>query len=243
MTRFVATGLLPVCLALALVACNGDEEKPTPTATLAPSPSPVLTPTASAAPSPGPSDIPESGGQEGFRRFAEQIAATVDANDAPVSAAFFADRGLEVEEVCAGDELLGFCEGKPAGTVFRGIPGGTAQTDDYHLSSRAELTTALAEWFSSARPFGEDDFGSGAITLYAIAYRPRDEFSEEAYQAILTGFFDDSDPPGRQARVLSFRFVEGRWRLAGDLFAGLLFTAEPYLKGDCCPDFWERWEE
>lgn len=224
---------------LAVAACGSSEE--TELATLTPSATPTLvaTVTRTASATPTETTPPEAGGDDGFLVFAAQIAAAADASDA----AFFADRGLEEEVICAGDELLGFCEGEPAGMVFRGIPGGVAQSDAFALLSPDEFADMFSAWFGGADPALDDEFGTGAVALFATAYRPANEFEEEAYQAILTGIFAAGAEAERQARIISFRFVDGRWRLAGELFATRELTAEPYLTGECCPDNWGRWEE
>ncbi len=176
---------------------------------------------------------------EGFRAFAARIAAAVEAEDA----LFFSERGVEDEVACAGDEVLGFCEGQPAGAVFRGIPGGVVQSDAFALFSPEEYESMLAEWFGLAQSALDDEYGSGTVTVYAIAYHPANAFEDEAYQAILTGIFSDGAEPEREARILSFRFIDETWRLTAELYATRELTAGPYSTGDCCPDLWERWEE
>lgn len=240
-----ALALLPGTVAVAalvLIACNGAAEPPF-LAEISPLPSP----TATSAPAPTPTAAPETPTPEGecdgmgcFRAFAPLIDAALAAGDG----SFFADRGLEDELTCAGDEQLGPCVDRAAGTVLRGIPGGVAQSDAFALFPPDKYALMLADWFVEARPDLSDDYGSGALTLYALAYHPAAEGSEEAYQAIVTGIFSSGPDALRQARVLSFRFVDGSWRLTGELVASVPQTADPYLSGDCdfCYDDWERWE-
>jgi len=230
-----------IVASLALAACDGAGEPPFLTETV----TPVRTapPAASPGPTPSPSPVAtpaESGGLDGFRAFAAQIAAAVATGDG----AFFAERGLEDEMTCDGSEELGPCAGQPGGTVLRGIPGAAAQSDAFGLFSPADYADLLADWFAAANPSLSDEYGSGAVTLYALAHRPASPGGEEAYQAIVTGIFTSGPSTLRQARILSFQFLDGSWRLTRELFATVPQTADAYLSGACaeCYDDWERWE-
>ena len=231
-----------LALLLAAVACD-DATKPPFLAEISPLPSP----TATSAPAPTPTAAPETPTPEGecdgmdcFRAFAPLIDAALADGDG----AFFAGRGLEEELTCQGDEQLGPCVDQPAGTVLTGIPGGVAQSDAIFYYPPDQFAFFISQWFRSDIPAAEDEYGSGALTLYALAYHPAAEGSEEAYQAIVTGMFSSGPDALRQALVLSFRFVDGSWRLTGQLQASIPQTADPYLSGDCtdCYDQWERWE-
>lgn len=228
--------LLPALAAalLAPAACGGDGgpagETPTP---------PAATPTATPAPTPTP--IPEFDGFEGFRLFAARIAEAVAAGDG----AFFAQRGVEREQTCAGDEVLPPCLGQEAGTVLRGIPLAVAESDAFSLESPQEYAEDISRRIALAQPDLRDDYGPGGAALFAIAHRPEGPRGPEAYQAVITAIVSPRGEPLRQARILSFQFSEGRWRLIEDLFATVSPAAAPWLTGDCeeCYDRWQRWEE
>jgi len=227
-------------VALALTACGDGEDARAETATASPDAS--STPeaaTATPVPTAGPTPA-ESGGEDGFRAFAVQIEAALDAADG----SFFAGRGLEEDLVCAGDEELGPCAGQAAGTAFRGIPRGIFQSDAFFLTSPAEYEADLQEWFAGDHPELDDDYGNGAVALWALAYKAAERRGEEAHQAIITAIATSGGDSVRQARTLSFRFVDGRWRLTGEIAANLPQTADAYLSGECdyCYDRWERWE-
>jgi hypothetical protein len=223
-----------VALLLA-IGCTGGDLSPSPVSTPSPaaeSLTPTTTPTLMAT----STVAAETGDMDGFRAYAPQIAEAVAAGDT----AFFADRGLEEEVVCAGDEAIGPCYGQPADTVLRGIPGAVAESDAFMIFPVAEYPEVLRDWFTSASP-------DGSPTLHAIAHRPGGEDSDEAYQAIVTGVIVVG-PAGatvlrQQGRIFDFQFVDGRWRLTGELYASLPETIRPWRYGDCdeCYDQWERW--
>lgn len=233
--------LLAAFLALILAACDGGaSEAPFLPETVTPTPTPALTATPTPTPPPSPTGEPEAGAMDGFRAFAALIEEALAAGDA----SFFAGRGLEDEMVCDGAEELGPCAGQPAGTVLRGIPGAAAQSDAFALFSPADYAAMLADWFADVRPDLADAYGSGALTLYALAHKPATPGSEEAYQAIVSGIFQSGPETLRQARILSFQFLTDSWRLTSELFATVPQTADAWLSGACgdCYDAWERWE-
>lgn len=218
-----------VVLLLVAAACNGGGATPSPV----PTPSPTVEEPTPAAQTTAPA---ETGGLDGFRAFSARIAAAVTVGDA----AFFADRALEDEVICSGDEVTGLCYRQPAGTILEGIPGAVAQSDAFTLFSVAEYAEVLQDWFASASP-------DGAPTLYAIARRPSGRDGEEAYAAIVKGVIVVG-PAGstvlhQQGRIFDFQFIDGRWRFTGELYASLPETIRPWLSDDCgdCYDYWERW--
>ena len=234
--------ILAVILVLA-VACTGDGMSPSPDSTPSPaaeSPTPAMTPTAIGSPTViGTSTVTgETGDLDGFRAFAPQIADAV----AEGATAFFADRALVSEIVCAGDEESGACLGQAKGTVMRGIPGAVAESDAVSLFPLAEYPAVLRDWFTSASP-------DGSPTLWAIAHRPAGGGKDDAYQAVVTAVIVVG-PAGstvlrQQGRVFDFQFADGRWRLSGELYASLPETIRPWRYDGCsdCYDHWERWQQ
>jgi hypothetical protein len=232
---------LLTCAAVAslLVGCGGDEETHLETGSAsatasAPTERPTSAPTATTT------AAAESDGEAGFREFAKQIEAALRDGDG----SFFANRAVEQDLVCAGDEQVGICAGVPAGTAFRGISRGIFQTDSFDLTSPDQYADDLVDWFVSADPELEDVYGDGTVALYAVAYKAAGGGAEEAYQAIITAIVTSDAESLRQARSLSFGFVDGRWRLTGEIAANLPQTAEAWLSDGCdyCYDRWEPWE-
>ncbi len=233
--------------AAVLTACNGGateppflpEESPTPTAAAQPTAEPTVVAMPTAV-SETPTPPPESGGMDGFRAFAALIDAALAENDA----SFFAGRGVEDELVCTGEEVLSPCSAYPPGTILRGIPYGIYASDASGLAPPDEYEVMVESWFASARPDRNDEFGSGAPTLYALAHRMANPVAQEAYLAIVTAIVLREGVDERQSRILAFQVVEGRWRLIDETFAWPPHTRDQWLSGECteCYDHWERWE-
>lgn len=215
----------------------------TPLLTDTPSiPTAAIPPTPTYTPSP-PTPPGDLSGMEGFRNFAVQIQDALERQDT----SFFGAWAVEDQVTCLGDELLGPCAGQPPGTVLRGVPSGIAETDAIAYLVLDEYVARLQAWFEMAMPSEKDQYGSGSLTLYAIAHQYGDNplvpFAGETYQAILTGIFATETAPMRQARILYFEFWEGSWRLVADLFAPIPQTAARWLSGECqwCYDEWQTW--
>jgi len=227
-------------LLLAAAACDGatkapflPEASPTATAEATPTAVPTPAPTATATPAPG--------SMEDFRAFAALVGQALVDRDS----LFFAERGLEDEMTCAGDEQLGPCVEQPVGTVLRGIPGAAWQSDAFSLFSPDEYAAMLDKWFDGAKPDRSDAYGDGTVMPYALA-RSGSLGSGEEFLAIVTAILDTgpATETQRQARIFRFAFNEGAWSLTGEILAAVTFTAEPWLSGSCtdCYDQWERWE-
>ncbi len=219
-----------ILLALVLLpACGGDEEEP---ATSASPSSPAAT-----LIRPSPRGTP-SAGFDAFRVFAREMEAAIATRDTE----FFASRGVEMDVTCRGDEQLGPCTDKPAGTVLRGIPGAAWKSDAFGLTPRTDFSKLLQDWYSAALPGLANQYGSGSPVLYALAEK-RD--SGESY-AIATEILQTGPATGiqRQARVFRFSPVAGQWQLNGEILAAVSLTADDWLSGNCgeCYDYWELWE-
>ena len=188
---------------------------------------------------PEASPTAETGGLDGFRAFAGQIDAALVEGDG----SFFADRGEEIDMTCAGDEQLGPCAGQPAGTVLRGIPGTAWQSDAFALFPTDDYESLLEDWFAEAMLDQSDEFGDGAVKLFALAQLGG---GNSEFLAITTAILNTGPATEvqRQARMLRFAFEEGAWKLRGEILGAVSFTAEPWLSGNCaeCYDQWERWE-
>ena len=227
-----------LALLLAAAACD-DATKPPFLSEGSPSGAAQATPTAPATPGPTATAASAPGSMEDFRAF----AALIDAALAEGDASFFSDRGEEMEVTCQGDEQLGFCMGQPPGTIFRGIPGTAWQSDAFALFPTDDYESLLEDWFAEALLDQSDEFGDGAVKLFALAQLGG---GDGEFLAITTAILNTGPATEvqRQARMLRFAFEEGAWKLRGEILGAVSFTAEPWLSGNCtdCYDQWERWE-
>ena len=71
----------------------------------------------------------------------------------------------------------------------------------------------------------------------------------------MTGIFKNEQfppfgPTGREARILTFQFLDGSWRLTSELIARGTLISSRWLEADggdqvcfvACFETWERWE-
>jgi len=232
---------LPVAALLALAfvgaACGDGDEKSAPA-----TPSPETTAPAPATPTPaGTATTGETGSFEGFRAFASQIEQALLNEDAQ----FLLDRALLEELTCAGDEPVGPCSGRPAGTVS-GIPGGVWLGDAGGVFTPEEYEQALQRYFDGALTDQTDDYGTGALSLFALARGEVD--GEEIFYAITTSIVDTYPSTGapigmplRESHAFRFRFESGRWRFTGETVGVSEPAAADWLSGQC-PDCYAEWE-
>jgi len=222
--------------AVALTACDGEVTEPPSLADASPTP----TNEATAAPT-ALSAKPTASDPQSFREFAALIGDAL----AQADAAFFADRGVETELTCTGDEQLGPCAEQPPGTVLRGIPGSAWKSDAFGLSPTDEYAALLDEWFASARPDVSDERGSGEVKLYALAQGHSGLGPQSLAIATLNRETGPATGIQRQARIFRFGFTDGKWLLYSETLAAVGFTAEDWLNGQCgqCYEEWEPWED
>ena len=251
-------------LTFVVVACGGDEGKEatllTPTtapgapatvraatATVASRTSPTAAPTETAAPpltaTPSPVPAGETGDMEGFRAFAVQIDAAV--KDKNVQ--FFSGRARFEQVTCppnAAPELAA-CANEPPGTLVQVLSDISYPFEGAGVS-RAQFESDLEQWFAGARPDMSDQYGSGALALYALANSPAPGISGEGAHAIISGIVDwpYSGGPERDALFLTWQFLDGRWQLTSYGSAHPPEYIADWLAGQCakCYDHWERWE-
>jgi len=240
--RTFSVSVIIVLMISAIAACSEEEEEPasSTSATVSFAPTQTAEPQLTALPTAEPTLVPgtPSPNFEAFRAFAAEIDAAVVAGDA----AFFADRGVEVEITCRGDEQLGQCTNQPAGTVIRGIPGYAWRSDAGGVNPRADFEEFVSDWFAAAIPDESDDRGGGAPRLFALAQSSEDEFLAIASLIRDTGSYPNIQ---RQCRVFRFSFVDGNWVLRGEVFCYATLVSEDWLSGACaeCYDYWEPWTD
>jgi hypothetical protein len=235
MRRYGMRWLLIMLLALGLMvtafACGGEKEE-------------TLTPTSKATPTAEETPAGETGGFDGFRAFAQQIEAAVEGRNVQ----FFVERARLAELTCTGEEFPLPCASQPAGTTLTGIWSRAWASDASALLSLEEYTLWLEDYFTTALDDLSDSYGSGSLTLYALAHREAE--GAELLRAITTSIVDRypaGTPIGRterEAHVFDFEFEDGRWQFAGEMVALTSVTSLDWLSGDCaeCYDHWERWE-
>lgn len=188
-----------------------------------PSPTPTPSPAATATASPTPAE--EMGGMEGFRAFAPQLEAALEAGNLD----FFVEVA-EISTATCPNEFLLRCEGQPEGSTIDGIllgrwgsEGSLLTVDDF----RADLEEYLA---SLSHP-----------QLYAIASLNRDMGGVIGGPAVLA-IVTSAEEPTEFVRVFEFVGTDDTWRLRMMILVGGPLAAE-WLSGDCtdCYDYWERY--
>jgi hypothetical protein len=212
---------------LLLAACGGEEEEPLPP-TSTPTPG---TPTAAADP-------------QDFAEFADLVARAVAAQDT----SFFAARVKGRTYTCTQADVPGEGWG-----IEQGICQEVGQQVDvvehwfWHsegLLRRPEtMVTAIEDYFATALPGETDDYGTGAVRLYAIGTTRSSEPSQRFKAAILTAITPVGEgaasKPVRTARGIDFQYVDGRWVIIGMLWASVL--PEEVLDPKTTPyDEWEK---
>ena len=104
------------------------------------------------------------------------------------------------------------------------------------------LEEQMDKYFSNALPGEDDDYGSGAVQLYATG-ETRSPDPERSYEAaILTAITPDgpASEPVRTVRSVLLKYVESRWVIRGMEFATV--GAEELLNPETAPfDEWERY--
>jgi hypothetical protein len=207
--------------ALAAVACDDDGE-PSPTATA------VATNTAVAA----------SGDDAGFRAFAGDIAAAVEAGDA----AFFRERMQTVPVDCSTDPNVGQIGGPVCPTpdaMYDGFQTGAWRSEGAIVPADG-AAEAFQRLFDEQLPGESDVYGSGEAQLYAL------NVESGAYQAAITALAPRppdfaGEGPLRAVLSTSWVFEDGEWRMALLIIAYVL--AEDFLEPnpEAGYDAWERY--
>ena len=225
-----ASAALALAVALSFIACSDDTEESDGSARVTPTASGSATArTALPTPTPQPTAA-ETGGLDGFRIFAGQIAAALDARDGTTLAA----RAYPEVAASSGDVV------------------GHATPD--------EVRAAFERLVSEARADKTDEFGTGAARLHALTvarydpYYGQSPFDGQApHQALVTAIIQNTyDSRFRRTLVIyEFVFKDGLWRLAGvSRDPGLSTTQlEDWLSGTCrrCGGetlwtWWEPWQ-
>lgn len=226
-TRTVGFIILVMAMAftIAIAACDGDEaaETPTPVGRATP------TVTVEAEPTREPTPVPETGGMDGFRAFAQQIELAIADRDDQ----FFID-GAKISTTTCPNEFEPRCDDQPVGTVIEGVWMGLWRSEG-SLPALDSLSEDLAGYLGSlSNPM-----------LYAIG---DNSGHVSAFFGLENAFFAvvvSSDDPVNTTRVVTFEFSpeERGWQTAMVTKVGTSLTEE-WISGDCteCYDHWERWD-
>jgi hypothetical protein len=184
------------------------------------------------------SDAP---GPDGFRAFATQIQAALDAR----AAAFFHDRVQLASGTCTEADVQGGIGAAPctrAGGPWEGFPVGYWRSEGAYISAD-DASAWVDDLASKVVPGANDQFGGSALRVYAL--------TPTANDAVITAIIQrppDFGPGGplRVVRVTKWSFDGTRWRLAGLLVVSVL--AEEFLIP--CPEAlsyqggeWERFPD
>ena len=144
-----------------------------------------------------------------FSSFAKQIEKALERRDAQ----FFVNRAQTFEQICdlttgsIGVVKVGCQTGDAVKTfgIASGCGGAALVLADYEL--------LLAEWFENLRPHLSDEYGTGAVRLYATARSPAGSV------AIVTSINEyPAGDPRRFVSVFGWQRLDGRWRLVNYAF-------------------------
>lgn len=212
--------------AIAIAACDGDGDEAGET----PAPVGGATPTVvvEAEPTREPTPVPETGGMDGFRAFAQQIDQAIADKDAQ----FFIN-SAKISTTTCPNEFEPRCDDQPVGTVIEGVWMGLWRSEG-SLPALDSLSEDLAGYLGSLSD----------PTLYAIG---DNSGHVSAFFGLENAFFAvvvSSDDPVNTTRVVTFEFSpeERGWQIAMVTKVGTSLTEE-WISGDCteCYDHWERW--
>ncbi len=225
--RYLSIMSAVVAGSLLLATCGGEEEP------LWSTPTPVTgTPAASTDP-------------QDFAQFADFVARAVAEQDTSFFAARVQGRAYTCAESDVGGESSGIEQGlcQEAGQQIDVVEHGFWRSGGL-LGRPNSMATAIEGYFGSALPGESDDYGTGAVRLYAIGTTRSSDPSRAYKAAILTAITPvdggATAKPVRTARGINFQYVDGRWVIRGMLWANVL--GEELLSADTAPyDEWARY--
>lgn len=184
-----------------------------------------------------------------FAEFADQIAAAAAAGDV----AFFTDRIEGRPYTCSATEVA-LSKGPEAperpicldvGYTFNSVyiqnyPGSTTPT------TVDVLAEDLERYFADAVNDAEDEYGPGAVRLYAtgVSVQPPAQ-GRNVRSAILTAIHEQATGEQRTARGLDFAYQEGRWVIVGETASSFPLAAELLNAATAAPLYkdWARYQQ
>jgi len=216
---------------LVLTACGAEEEREAAAPTI-----PAATQEAPATPAAGAD-------REDFAGFADLVAGAVEEQDT----SFFTDRVKGRTYTCTEVDVPGEGWGIEQG-LCQEVGQQVEVVDHWFWRSEGLLVRPEAigreidKYFSKALPEEDDDYGTGAVRLYATGETRSTDPGRIYKVAILTAITPDgpASEPVRTVRGILFQYVEGRWVIRGMEFATVL--AEELLSPETAPFAeWERY--
>jgi hypothetical protein len=188
----------------------------------------------------------DGGDPEDFESFAGRVARAAERGDTD----FFAER-VEGRPYTCSEADVEASTGPDApeepiclevGHEFEAVPidnYGAAGT----ITTPAVLIRDIERFFDQALPEAEDDFGSGAVRLYATAVPQRQPGTASPLRtAVLTSLQEFQGAPRRFVRALDFEFLDGRWVIRSETTAGFPIATD-LLRPNTAVLLYEEWKE
>ena len=188
----------------------------------------------------------DSGEPEEFAKFADKVADAVEEGDV----VFFTGRVQGESYTCTEEDVRASTgpEAPPqpicleVGYEFEAVAianYGTAGT----ITTPKVLIGDIQRFFQGALPGQEDDYGPGAVRLYATAIPNRRGAAEAGvHTAILTAIQDFQGQPRRFARAIDFEYIDGRWMITGETTAGFPIAVD-LLEPSSAAAIYDEWTE
>lgn len=193
------------------------------------------------------------GGDEGgepteFAKFADRIARAVEERDV----AFFTQRVRGQPHTCTREEVEANQGPNPpprplcleVGFQFEQVYISTYAAQG-SFTSKESLIADLDSFFQQALANEEDQYGPGAVRLYATAV-PEEAGgpSPSRHTALLTAILEVNGQRGRHVRGIDFTYKDGRWIIPGETVAGFPVAVELLepSSADLIYEGWRRYE-
>jgi hypothetical protein len=193
------------------------------------------------SPTPSEGTAAELPGNDGFRQFVPVLQEALDHGDV----SFLADRMKTTDVVCGPQDVptaLGGPQCEFVGQAYPGFATGSWRSEG-GVGPISNTTSQLEKLFATVQPSATDQFGDGAVRVYALNQ------ADDRQDAIIAAMIErPANFAGsgalRIALGTSWSFEEGRWMLANILSAyvlaeDLLIPSEegrPYYRN------WERYQ-
>ena len=158
-------------------------------------------------------------GNDGFRQFVPVLQGALDRGDV----SFLADRMKTIDVVCGPEDVptaLGGPQCEFVGQAYAGFATATWRSEG-GVGPVSNTIPQLQEVFATVQPSASDQFGDGAVRVYALNQ------ADDRQDAIIAAMIErPSNFAGsgalRVALGTSWSFEEGRWMLANILSAYVL---------------------
>jgi hypothetical protein len=192
----------------------------------------------------GPSPTPDGGtaaelpGNDGFRRFVPVLQEALDRGDV----SFLADRMKTIDVVCRVEDVptqLGGPQCDFEGQAYAGFKTGTWRSEG-GVGPASNTISQLEKLFTTVQPSASDQFGDGAVRVYALNQE------EEQQDAIIAAMIERpanfaGSGPLRVALGTTWSFEEGRWMLTFILSAYVL-AEDLLIPSEAGRPYYPNWE-